>query len=134
MMTYGNGATGAGRVSWYFSALAGDGPDHPNSANLFVNNWLAAGVAAAKIGLGIGFYARGWTAPVTRALQTIGGSTVPIGELPYGWSAANGGGVLSWFYNQAGAAYAYDTGLAQQPSISIPGGLTPPGRACPSPG
>ena len=131
MMTYGGGGSYPGWVSWYFSALAGDGLDHPASVSRFVNKWLKAGVPAAKIGVGIGFYGKGWTAPVTGPLQFSGTARVPLNDLPYGASRTNGGGVLSWFYNQPGATYSYDDGLPQQPSISIPGGLVPPGWSGP---
>ena len=131
MMTYGGGGSYPGWVSWYFSALAGDGLDHPASVSLFVNKWLKAGVPAAKIGVGLGFYGKGWTAPVTGPLQFSGTARVPLSDLPYGASLTNGGGVLSWFYNQPGTTYIYDDGLPQQPSISIRGGLVPPGWSGP---
>ena len=41
----------------------------------------------------------------------------------------DGGDVLSWFYNQPGSTYVNDARPAQQPSIRIPKGLTPPGWA-----
>lgn len=127
MMSYGGGSARLGHVSWYFSALAGDGFDHPASINRFLNGWLKAGVPPEKIGIGLGFYARGWTAPVKGPLQPPDGALVPLNELPYGASLADGGGVLSLFYNEPGTTYLYDAGPAQQPSISIPNGLTPPG-------
>jgi GH18 family chitinase/lysophospholipase L1-like esterase len=131
MMTYGEGGTYPGWVSWYFSALAGDGPDHPSSVDLFVRKWTEAGVPREKIGVGIGFYGKGWTAPVTGALQQIRGSRVAISEMPYGASIAQGGGLLTWFYNKPGSTYKYDAGPPQQPSLSIPDGITPPGSTAP---
>jgi GH18 family chitinase/lysophospholipase L1-like esterase len=131
MMSYGNANTGNGWVSWYFSALVGDGSTHPDSIKTFVTSWESAGTPAAKIGVGIGFYMNGWTG-VTGALQPTGGASVPVQELPYGWSLANGGGLLSCYYNQSKGTYLYDASPAlntepstppQQPSISIPGGL-----------
>jgi GH18 family chitinase len=127
MMTYGGGGAYPGWLSWYFSALAGDGLDHPSSVNLFVSRWLKAGVPAVKIGIGVGFYGKGWTAPVTGPRQFTSTASVLISDLPYGASSASGGGVLSWFYNQPGSTYAYDAGLPQQPSISIRNGISPPG-------
>jgi GH18 family chitinase len=132
MMSYADSGPYPGWQSWYFSALDGDGSTHPSSINRFVTNWVGAGVPASKIGVGIGFYATGWTSPVTGALQSISGSSMPLGELPYGASSANGGGVLNWFYNQAGANYSYDAGPAQQPSISIPAGMKPSGWTGPA--
>lgn len=127
MMSYGGGTAHFGWVSWYFSALAGDDSDHPASLKRFVGSWLRAGVPREKVGIGIGFYARGWTAPVNGPLQSTTTASVPINELPYATPVADGGGVLSWFYNQPGTKYVYDSGLAQQPAISIPGGLKPQG-------
>jgi GH18 family chitinase/lysophospholipase L1-like esterase len=132
MMTYGNANLGNGWVSWYFSALAGDGTNHPSSVAMAVNDWESAGTPSAKIGVGIGFYMNGWTAPVTGALQSTSGSSVPVQELPYGWSLANGGGLLSCYYNHTGGTYQYDPSPdlstepstpPQQPSISFPGGI-----------
>jgi GH18 family chitinase/lysophospholipase L1-like esterase len=133
MMTYGNANLGNGWVSWYFSALAGDGSTHPDSVAEWVTSWEGAGTPAAKIGVGIGFYMNGWTAPVTGALQSTTGSSVPVQEFPYGWSLANGGGLLSCYYNQPGGTYQFDSSPnldtesstpPQQPSISFPGGIT----------
>ena len=140
MMTYGNANTGASWVSWYFSALAADGANHPMSVAKYAAAWEKAGTPSTKIGVGIGFYMSGWTAPVTRALQSTSGSSVPVQEFPYGWSLANGGGLLSCYYNQPGGAYRYDASPAlksspsaspEQPSISFPGGFTGP-SPCPS--
>lgn len=127
MMTYGGGGNYPGWVSWYFSPIGGDDWDHPSSLNRFVNKWLKAGVPSRKIGVGIGLFAKGWTAPVTGPLQFIGSASVPIDQLPYAASGTDGGSVLSWFYNQPGSTYIYDAGPAQQPSIRIPNGLTPGG-------
>jgi GH18 family chitinase/lysophospholipase L1-like esterase len=140
MMTYGNANLGNGWVSWYFSALAGDSSNHPASVARSVNDWESAGTPSAKIGVGIGFYMNGWTAPVTGALQSTSGSSVPVQELPYGWSLANGGGLLSCYYNQHGGTYEYDPSPElntepytppQQPSISFPSGITG-ASPCPS--
>jgi chitinase len=140
MMTYGNANMGTGWVSWYFSALAGDGSNHPSSVAKFVTAWERAGTPPGKIGVGIGFYMSGWTSPVTGALQSTAGSSVPVQEFPYGWSLANGGGLLSCYYNKPGATYRYDASPAlntepstppEQPSTSFPGGFAGP-SPCPS--
>jgi GH18 family chitinase/lysophospholipase L1-like esterase len=140
MMTYGNANMGSGWVSWYFSALAGDGSNHPMSVAKYVTAWEKAGTPPGKIGVGIGFYMSGWTAPVTGPLQSTSGSSVPVQEFPYGWSLANGGGLLGCYYNKPGGTYHYDalpalttapTASPEQPSISFPGGFTGP-SPCPS--
>ncbi|UWZ83728.1 glycosyl hydrolase family 18 protein [Occallatibacter riparius] len=140
MMSYGNANMGNGWVSWYFSALAGDGTDHPDSIARFVNAWESAGTPAGKIGVGIGFYMNAWSSPVTGALQSTSGSSVPVQELPYGGAVADGGGVLSCYYNKSGGTYKYDPSPAlstepstppEQPSISFPSGFTP-ASGCPT--
>jgi len=134
MMTYGGGtAQGGGCISWYFSPLQGDNANtcQPSAEKAFTA-WTGAGVPAAKLGVGIGFYSVGWTAPVTGALEVTNGSSIPIGEMPYGWSEANGG-LLGCYYNKSGVNYQYDPSPAvstnpsappEQPSLSIPAGLT----------
>ncbi|UWZ83713.1 glycosyl hydrolase family 18 protein [Occallatibacter riparius] len=140
MMTYGNSNIGTGWDSWYFSALAGDGSNHPMSVAKYVAAWEKAGTPPGKIGVGIGFYMNGWTAPVTAALQSTSGSSVPVQEFPYGWPLANGGGLLSCYYNKPRGTYRYDASPVlnsvpsahpEQPSISFPGGFTAP-PPCPS--
>jgi chitinase len=126
MMTYGNANSSGGWASWYFSALAGDGTNHPASVDKWVTSWVAAGMPAGKIGVGVGFYANGWTPPVTGALQSP--SSVPVQEMPYGWPS---GSLLSCYYNKAGWSYLYDSSPAlntepatppEQPSLSYAGG------------
>jgi len=122
MMTYGwqswNGTSG------YFASLPG--------IKTNVSNWEAAGTPAAKIGVGVGFYAVTYQGGVNGPNQSMTGSSVVGGELPYGWSLNNGGGVLSCYYNQSTGTYHYDPSPSlnssasnppQQPEISIPSGL-----------
>jgi hypothetical protein len=99
----------------------------------FVSSWIGAGVPASKLGIGLGFYAVGWTSPVTGALQSTAGTQIAFGEIPYGWPLSLGGGVLSCYYNQSGGKYAFDASPAlntepstppAQPQISSTSGLT----------
>jgi chitinase len=60
--------------TWHSSALfaSGDGAA-PTSVELAVNGYLKAGVPAAKLGIGIGFYGQCYSAPATKPLEdTVG--------------------------------------------------------------
>jgi len=76
IMSYGMADAWDGWQSWHSSALKGDGKTTPSSVSLAVNAYLDAGVPAAKIGVGIGFYGSCWSPPVTAPLQAIGSSGV----------------------------------------------------------
>jgi len=81
MMTYGMADNwGTGWKVWHSSALTGEGPDHPTSVHSSVRSYLAAGVPAAKLGIGVGFYGSCWASPVNEPLQIAGGSRVVAGD------------------------------------------------------
>ncbi|WP_425148234.1 glycosyl hydrolase family 18 protein [Deinococcus sp.] len=58
IMTYGmaNAAPGSGWFAWHSSALSGATPATPSSVQDSVQAYLAAGIPAAKLGVGIGFF------------------------------------------------------------------------------
>jgi len=76
-----------GWVSWHTSPLYGeDGPDvcaagpcKPTSVDFNVNRFLAAGVPAAKLGVGVGFYGTCWNG-VTGPGQSVAGASVPASD------------------------------------------------------
>ena len=76
IMTYGMAGAYDGWKSWHSSALHGATPTTPSSVDTSVQLYEAAGVPAAKLGVGVGFYGSCWSAPVTGPSQTIGASTV----------------------------------------------------------
>jgi len=76
IMSYGMADAWPGWQSWHSSALEGDGPTAPSSVSLIVNAFRDAGVPAAKIGVGIGFYGSCWSPSVTGPLQDVGSSQV----------------------------------------------------------
>ena len=76
IMSYGMADSWPGWQSWHSSALKGDGPTTPSSVSLIVNAFRDAGVPAAKIGVGIGFYGSCWSPSVTGPLQDVGSSQV----------------------------------------------------------
>jgi chitinase len=75
IMTYSMAGPYSGWVVWHHSALAGSGGNHPSSASSSASLYLAAGVPAAKLGLGLGFYGSCWKG-VTQPLQSISGATL----------------------------------------------------------
>ena len=87
MMTYGMADNWDGWVVWHSSALSGDGPDHPTSVHASVRDYVAAGVPAAKLGMGIAFYGACWSAPTTAPLQTPLGSHVVASDHEIGFAA-----------------------------------------------
>jgi chitinase len=76
LMTYGMEGAYEGWQSWHSSALDGASPTTPTSVEFGVGAFLAAGVPAAKLGVGIGFFGDCWTAPVTGPGQDLGGATI----------------------------------------------------------
>lgn len=66
IMTYGMASTDEGWAAWHSSALTGETGSTPTSVHSSVNAYRAAGIPAAKLGVGIGFYGlcyQGVTAP-----------------------------------------------------------------------
>jgi chitinase len=60
VMTYGMSGPW-GWPTWHSSPLTGNTPQTPTSIQSTVDAYLAAGVPAAKIGVGIGFFGQCWT-------------------------------------------------------------------------
>ncbi|WP_161881710.1 glycoside hydrolase family 18 protein [Deinococcus alpinitundrae] len=56
IMSYGMAGIYEGWKSWHSSALMGESESTPSSVDSSVKAYLAAGVPASKLGLGIGFY------------------------------------------------------------------------------
>ncbi|MBI5502851.1 MAG: hypothetical protein HY907_21580 [Deltaproteobacteria bacterium] len=78
VMSYGMAGEYPGWLSWHASALHGAAHDSPTSIADSVEAYIAAGVPAAKLGIGIGFYGVCYTPPVAG----------PREELRGGWIAA----------------------------------------------
>jgi GH18 family chitinase len=74
LMTYDMAGDWGGWVSWHHSALTGEGGNHPSSVSSSIAAYRAAGVPAAKLGIGLGFYGSCWRG-VTAPLQPLGAGT-----------------------------------------------------------
>lgn len=61
LMTYSMAGAWGGWQSWHSSALAGETASTPSSVSSSIDAYLAAGVPAAKLGIGIGFYGECWS-------------------------------------------------------------------------
>lgn len=75
IMSYGMSGPWDGWTSWHSSALDGESPTAPTSIDQSVQAYRGAGVPAARIGLGIGFYGLCWTG-VTAPGQPVAGATL----------------------------------------------------------
>jgi chitinase len=111
LMTYGMSGAWGGWHSWHSSAEQGEGPNTPTSVDSSVRAYLAAGVPAAKLGVGIGFYGQCWTAPVTAPGQALGGSTVAADDNVMSYV-----NIMQSYYGMP--AYHYDS-AADAPYLSF---------------
>jgi chitinase len=69
---------GAGWLSWHNSPLHGETTETPSSISLSVDAYLAAGMPAARLGIGVAFFGACYTAPVTGPRQILGPTTEVI--------------------------------------------------------
>lgn len=80
IMSYSMTGAYDGWLSWHSSALSGDTGRTPTSITDTVDAYLAAGVPAAKLGVGAGFYGTCYTPPVDGPLQELDGSSIPASD------------------------------------------------------
>jgi chitinase len=76
VMSYGMAGPWPGWQSWHSSALHGESAATPSSIDASVRAYLAAGVPAAKLGIGVGFYGSCWSSPVRGPLERLDGARV----------------------------------------------------------
>jgi chitinase len=102
VMTYSGSGDYPGWVVWYFDPLMGEGSDHPFDVASSMGAWAALGIPKSKLGVGVGFYGRAVSAPVTAALQNYGNASVyeNDSELSYGnikrYFEGKGGATSHW--------------------------------------
>ncbi len=113
LMSYGLAGAWQGWKSWHSSPLHWNGDTStPIAIDSSVDDYLAAGVPAAKLGIGSGFYGECYTSPVTAPDLALGGSTVAAGDGTM--SYAN---ILAGYYSAT--AYHWDSS-AMVPYLSFP--------------
>jgi chitinase len=76
IMSYGMAGAWDGWQSWHSSALSGATATTPSSVESSLQAYVAAGVPASKLGIGIGFYGSCWSSPVSGPGQDLGGSDI----------------------------------------------------------
>lgn len=100
LMSYGMAGPWGGWQSWHSSALIGESASMPSSVDVSVKNYLKAGVPAAKLGVGIGFYGSCWRGVNAVRMPITGASLVADdGKMSF----AN---IMTSYYQAA--AYHYD--------------------------
>lgn len=80
LMSYGMSGAWSGWKSWHSSPLYQTDSATPTSIDSTVKLYLAAGVPATKLGIGIGFYGLCYSSPVTAPDQALNGATLVAGD------------------------------------------------------
>jgi len=79
LMSYGMSGTDTGWDSWHSSPLHwNQNDDTPVGIDATVDTLLAAGIPAAKLGIGAGFFGQCYTKPVDKPLQALGSASISI--------------------------------------------------------
>ncbi|MBX7194622.1 MAG: glycoside hydrolase family 18 protein [Sandaracinaceae bacterium] len=115
VMSYDMAGPWDGWQSWYTSALDGESPTTPSSIDTSVTAYLAAGVPAAKLGIGVGFYGDCWTGVSGPRMSTAGASLVASDNT---MSFEHIVGAYYASLTDPGAAYHYDA-ETEQPYLSF---------------
>jgi GH18 family chitinase/PKD repeat protein len=116
MMSYYPATTwaGSGWDSWFNSPLSGVKPTTPIAIDDSLSRYAAAGIPKSKLGMGIGFYAIGYTGNVTGPDQPTEPNTIVGGDNVYPLSTLFG---TSGAYNQN---YRFWDSAAYEPYLSLP--------------
>ena len=116
LMTYGMAGAWGGWQSWHSSALLGESSSMPSSVDVSVKNYVKAGVPAAKLGVGIGFYGSCWRG-VSAVRLPIGGASIVADDGTMSFSR-----IMASYYDAA--AYHYDA-AAKAPWLGFATGKGP---------
>jgi chitinase len=114
IMSYSMADTWPGWSAWHSSALMGETPTTPSSVDRAVKGYLAAGIPAAKLGVGIGFYGTCWAGGITGPMQAVGGSRVASAD-----NAMSYTNIMAQYF--AAPNRKWDP-TAKVPYLSFPGG------------
>jgi len=118
IMSYEMSGNYDGWDSWLFGPLYGATPTHPSSIDSSVQRFLAVGVPARKLGIGVGFYGSCWRG-VDQPRLALAGRTVSMGLSDNTMTYA----AIVHDYLPA-AARTFDA-EAQAPYLSAPAGVGP---------
>lgn len=113
IMSYSMAGGWSGWTSWHSSALTGETSSGPSSVSRIVNAYRAAGVPAAKLGVGIGAYGSCWRGPTGPGQSLGSGIVAGDGTMSY----AN---IVAGYYSSA--TYRWDAS-AQVPYLSSSSGI-----------
>lgn len=119
VMSYGMAGAWPGWRSWHSSALRGASASTPSSIEANVAAYRDAGVPAAQLGIGIGFYGSCWRG-VTGPRQRLDGAALVADDGAMAYTT-----IVRSYYSRR--AYRYDP-EAQAPYLRLPGGHGP--RRC----
>lgn len=117
MMTYDMAGAWTGWVSWHSSALGDSQPDHPTSVTSTAAAYIAAGVPAGRLGIGIPFYGACWRG-VSGPRQVL----APGADIYAADNAMSYTNILSQYY--AAAARRWDA-AGSVPYLSFRSGTGP---------
>ncbi len=120
IMSYDMASTWDGWDSWHFGPLYGATSTHPSSIDSSVQRFLAVGVPARKLGIGVGFYGSCWRG-VTQPRVSLVGRNVSMGASDNSMTYA----AIVRDYVPA-ATRTFDA-EAKVPYLSSPTGLGPQG-------
>lgn len=99
--------------SWHSSALLDDAPNRPSSVSSSVRGYLAAGVPAGRLGMGIGFFGTCWQGVTEPRTPLDGRRDVVEGQSDNAMSYTN---IMKHYYEAQ--AYRWD-GQARAPYLSF---------------
>jgi len=119
VMSYGMAGAWSGWYSWHNSPLYQQDTHTPLSIDETVKAYEQAGVPAAKLGVGIGFYGLCYSTPVTAPDQPLNGSTIVADDGTMSYAH-----IMSAYYAQNVAQF---DSLAQVPYLSFTSAHGPEG-------
>jgi chitinase len=119
VMTYTGSGAYPGWAVWYLDPLLGEGSDHPFDVASSLAAWAQLGIAKSKLGVGVGFYGRAVSAPVTATLQAYGSATTYEDDTKLSY-----GNIVRYFERQGGATSSWDD-TAKTTALSWPSEFHP---------
>ena len=127
VMTYfpATANAGLGWASWFVSPLSGASSATPVAADDSLQRYVAAGIPASKLGLGIGFFAICYTNDIRGPRQATTSSTrIGGGSNAYPLSAFF---AVDGTYDRASSTARQRDPVAQEPYLQLPSSVSDPG-------